>query len=157
MKKHEYHTALKWDGNLGKGTSGYRNYSRDHLLWAAEKETAILASSDPAFLGDAERYNPEELFISSIASCHMLWYLHLCAKENIIVTFYTDRPTGILIENEDGSGQFEEVTLYPAVLVKSADMINKATDLHEKANEMCFIAQSCNCPIQHKPEIRAAD
>jgi len=155
MKTHNYQTALKWDGNLGEGTSGYQNYSRNHLLWGPEKNEAILASSDPNFQGDSDRYNPEELFLSSIATCHMLWYLHLCASENIIVESYTDRPAGIMIENKDGSGQSERVTLYHPVLLKAESMIEKEISLHQKADAMCFISRSCNFAIDHQPEIRA--
>ncbi|RAJ12115.1 OsmC family protein [Olleya aquimaris] len=149
MKTHNYQSTITWTGNLGNGTANYKSYNRNHTITILDKDNPILASSDPAFLGDKTRYNPEELLLSSIASCHMLWFLHLCAVNNIIVTKYTDQAKGIMQENQDGSGQFTSVTLHPKVVVTHASMIQKANQLHHEANKMCFIARSCNFPILH--------
>lgn len=151
MKQHHYKIALEWTGNEGDGTKNYRSYNRNHKVNVAGKQQEILGSSDPSFLGDPSRYNPEELFLSSIASCHMLWYLHLCSAHKITVTEYLDQATGIMEETESGSGRFTSVTLYPQVKIKEVDMIEKANELHEAANQMCFIANSCNFKIQHQP------
>ncbi|QCE41387.1 OsmC family protein [Psychroserpens sp. NJDZ02] len=149
MKTHHYQATIHWTGNLGQGTSHYKNYNRNHSITVKDKTQAILASADPAFLGDHTRYNPEELLLSSIASCHMLWYLHLCATNNVIVLSYTDQPEGTMEENNNGSGQFTSVTLHPKVTVQHTNMIDKANQLHHDANAMCFIARSCNFPILH--------
>ncbi|WP_397363961.1 OsmC family protein [Olleya sp. R77988] len=149
MKSHHYQTTIQWTGNLGKGTSNYKAYNRNHTITANHKIDSILASSDPSFLGDKTRYNPEELLLSSISSCHMLWYLHLCATHNITVLNYTDQAEGTMQENKDGSGQFTSVTLHPKVVIKEASMIAQANTLHHQANKMCFIARSCNFPILH--------
>lgn len=151
MKKHHYKTLLEWTGNEGVGTENYRSYSRNHTIKVEGKHHKILGSSDPSFLGDKSRYNPEELFLSSISNCHMLWYLHLCSVHHIIVTEYLDHATGIMEEDETGSGRFTEVILHPQVKVKDADMEAKANELHEEANKMCFIANSCNFKIGHNP------
>ncbi|SFI55249.1 OsmC family protein [Olleya namhaensis] len=156
MKTHHYQATIQWTGNLGQGTTHYKDYNRNHTITATHKTQPILASSDPAFLGDQIRYNPEELLLSSIASCHMLWYLHLCATNNIIVVNYTDQPEGTMEENANGSGQFANVTLHPKVIVKNADMIQKANQLHHDANSMCFIARSCNFPITHNASAEAS-
>jgi organic hydroperoxide reductase OsmC/OhrA len=150
MKQHHYQTSLKWTGNTGQGTKDYRSYNRNHEVHVDGKEHLILASSDPSFRGDASRYNPEELFLASISNCHMLWYLHLCSVNNIIVTNYTDAARGVMTENANGSGCFTEVTLHPRVTVAEPIMIDKANALHEEANKMCFIANSCNFRITHK-------
>ncbi len=150
MKTHQYKTNLTWTGNLGTGTSAYRDYSRNHEINAGNK-SLIPASSDPAFRGDATRYNPEELLVMSISSCHMLWYLHLCSEAGIVVVDYTDAATGTMTETANGSGRFTEVTLHPLVIVSDAAMVDKANELHHKANELCFIANSCNFPILHQP------
>jgi len=110
----------------------------------------MLLSSDPAFRGDATKYNPEELLLASVSSCHMLWYLHLCTTEGISVLAYEDSPVGIMIENEDGSGHFTEITLHPSITLSDDKMKSRADELHEKANKHCFIANSCNFPIHHK-------
>lgn len=149
MKSHHYHTKIEWTGNLGSGTSDYKAYNRNHKITAPYKTDAILASSDSSFLGDKTRYNPEELLVSSIASCHMLWYLHLCATHDIVVINYSDQAEGVMEENKDGSGQFKNVTLNPKVIVKTQNMLEKANQLHHQANKMCFIARSCNFPICH--------
>ena len=73
----------------------------------------------------------------------------LAAK--IIVTKYIDNATGIMKETENGSGKFTEVTLNPKVIITDGNMIDKANELHKKANELCFIANSCNFKIRHKP------
>lgn len=149
MKKHHYKTFLEWTGNEGSGTQSYHSYNRNHVVGVAGKHHGILGSSDPYFLGDKARYNPEELFLSSLSSCHMLWYLHICSVHQVIVTDYVDNATGIMEEDETGSGRFIEVTLNPFVKVLDVAMIDKANQLHEEANKMCFIANSCNFNINH--------
>ena len=81
----------------------------------------------------------------------MLWYLHLCADASVIVTSYTDQPTGILVQKEDGGGSFSEVTLHPTVTVQNVNMIEKANALHAKANQKCFISNSVNFEVKHMP------
>jgi len=153
MKKHHYKTMLKWTGNTGVGTKDYKAYERDHEISVTGKQQAILGSSDPSFMGDAARYNPEELFLSSLAACHMLWYLHLCSVHQITVVEYLDNATGIMEEDKNGSGCFTAVTLHPQVIIKEPDMVQKANALHKEANTMCFIANSCNFNIGHQPII----
>ena len=151
MKNHHYHLELNWTGNLGQGTKTYRSYERSYSI-SINGKPILHGSSDPAFRGDASKYNPEELFLMSVSSCHMLWYLHLCAEAGIVVISYADRATGKMEENQDGSGKFTEVVLHPKVKITNSVMQEKANELHKKANEMCFIANSCNFPITHKPE-----
>ncbi len=152
MKLHHYKIKMEWTGNLGSGTSNYRTYSRNHTIQGDHKQL-IQGSSDPSFLGDNTRYNPEELFVSALSSCHMLWYLHLCSVNKIVVTSYVDRATGIMEELENGSGKFNEVTLNPAVIVADEAMVNKAIALHEEAHTYCFIANSINFPVTHNPNV----
>lgn len=155
MKKLNYQVELNWTGNTGEGTSGYQSYLRDFALNGNEKMLSIPGSSDPDFLGDATRYNPEEMLLSSLSSCHMLWYLHLCAVNHVIVTAYSDQPEGTMMMDNTGSGRFEQVILKPSVTVKDKRMKEKALALHEDANKMCFIANSCNFPIHHQAAIEA--
>ncbi|SDL17717.1 Organic hydroperoxide reductase OsmC/OhrA [Catalinimonas alkaloidigena] len=150
MKKHEYRIATRWTGNPGTGTSDYRTYRRDHTV-SVEAKPDLLLSSDPAFRGDPTRHNPEELLVASLSSCHMLWFLHLCAVAGVVVVDYTDEATGSLREEKDGSGRFEEVILRPRVVVTHPDMVKRAQTTHAKAHKMCFIANSCNFPIYHDP------
>lgn len=151
-KEHHYALSIEWKGNLGTGTSGYRDYTRDHLV-SAENKPKILASSDPHFRGDKTRYNPEEMLVAALSSCHMLSYLHLCAVNGVIVLEYKDKATGTMKENPDGSGQLTETTLNPVVKVKDSSMNAKALELHDPAEKLCFIARSVNFPVHHKPVI----
>ncbi|TLP81330.1 OsmC family protein [Maribacter sp. ACAM166] len=152
MKNHTYKINVEWTGNEGNGTRDYKSYNRNHKIIANGKYDAIHGSSDPNFLGDKTRYNPEDLFLSSISSCHMLWYLHLCSVHKIIVTDYIDTATGIMEETDNGSGRFTQVTLNPKIKITDISMIAKANELHEEANNMCFIANSCNFKIEHNPD-----
>lgn len=154
-KQHHYNLSIKWTGNTGSGTSAYTAYKRDHDILVADKPV-IAASSDPAFKGDKTKHNPEELLLASISSCHMLWYLHLCATAGVIVTAYVDNATGIMEETADGGGKFTGVTLYPVVTITEAAMIKKATELHKKANELCFISNSLNFAVYHEPVCHVA-
>lgn len=148
-KEHHYQLSVQWTGNTGQGTSRYRSYERSHTISAKGKPT-IAASSDPAFLGDASRYNPEELLLASLSGCHMLWFLHLCSDRGIVVIDYTDEPAGTMMETESG-GRFSEVTLKPQVTITDAALVDKANELHAEANRLCFIANSVNFPVRHEP------
>src|SRR5690554_5918855 len=108
MKAHNYEIKVEWTGNDGNGTINYKSYNRNHEISSEGKYDKINGSSDPSFLGDKTKYNPEDLFISSISACHMLWYLHLCSVNEIVVAEYIDNATGIMIELENGSGKFTE-------------------------------------------------
>jgi len=152
MKEHHYTSQITWTGNEGTGTNHYKTYERSHTISIANKPI-LEGSSDPAFRGDASKHNPEDFFISALSSCHMLWYLHFCAVNQIIVEAYTDTVEGTMIEEEDGKGRFTEVILSPIVTVKSQNMVEKALELHQKASEYCFIANSVNFPVKHQPQI----
>ncbi len=149
---HRYEVDVVWTGNTGNGTSGYKSYERAHEVVAEGKET-ILGSSDPSFLGDRGRYNPEELLVASLSQCHMLWYLHLASVNGVVVTGYRDHATGTMAVHPDGSGRVTEVTLNPVVTVADPETGVTAQALHEKAHSMCFIAASVNFPVRHEPEV----
>lgn len=152
-KQHHYKATIQWTGNKGTGTDHYRNYARSHNI-RVENKLDILGSSDPAFRGDKTKHNPEDLFISSISACHMLWFLHLCAEAGVIVVDYVDNATGIMEEDAGGAGRFTEVTLTPMVTVTESAMLDPVNELHEKANRLCFIANSLNFKVKHNPTAR---
>jgi organic hydroperoxide reductase OsmC/OhrA len=149
-KQHNYKLTVKWTGNNGTGTSNYKEFERSHSI-LVDNKVEIPGSSDPAFRGDKTKHSPEDLFVASVSSCHMLWYLHLCAVAGIIVTEYIDHATGIMIETANGGGKFTEVTLNPTVTITDLSMTEKANEIHKKANELCFVANSVNFPVHHKP------
>jgi organic hydroperoxide reductase OsmC/OhrA len=151
--QHNYATLVRWTGNKGEGTSDYKNYERSHII-SADGKPDIEGSSDPAFRGDKSKYNPEDMIVAALSSCHMLWYLHLCTEAGVIVTDYVDNATGIMIETSNGGGRFTEVTLNPTITVSEASMMEKAKLLHKKANELCFIANSVNFLVKHNPTVK---
>jgi organic hydroperoxide reductase OsmC/OhrA len=151
-REHRYEIAVAWTGDRGDGTTDYRAYSRDNEV-TAEGRPAIAGSSDPAFRGDAKRWNPEQLLVVALSQCHLLWYLHLCAVSEVVVVGYEDRASGVMEETEDGGGRFTEVTLRPLVTVADESMANKALELHARAHELCFVANSVNFSVRHEPRV----
>ncbi len=154
--QHDYKLTVQWTGNTGTGTSGYKEFERSHAI-LVDNKVEIAGSSDPAFRGDKTKHNPEELLLASVSSCHMLWYLHLCAVAGVIVTAYVDHATAIMLETTNGGGRFTEITLSPIVTIADISMTEKANELHRKANELCFVANSLNFPVYHKPTCKVKD
>ena len=148
-KVHAYTVTTTWTGNLGRGTADYGAYERDNRIEAAGK-AAIDGSSDPAFRGDPTRWNPEELFLASLSTCHMLWYLHLCARARITVQSYEDDAEGQMAEDADGGGRFLRVILHPRVALSAGNQ-ERALELHEEAHRKCFIANSVACRVEVRP------
>lgn len=152
MNRHHYSTRLNWTGNTGTGTAAYRSYERSYTVSVPGKPE-LYGSSDPSFKGDEKKHNPEEMFVAALSACHMLWYLHLCAEAGIIVQDYKDEAEGIMQEDADRGGFFTEVILRPEVVIADESKREQAMALHERANKMCFIANSCNFPVRHEPEV----
>jgi organic hydroperoxide reductase OsmC/OhrA len=151
-RTHRYQVAVEWTGNRGQGTADYRAYARDNEV-RADGRPAIAGSSDPAFRGDAGRWNPEQLLVAALSQCHLLWYLHLCAVSDVVVIAYEDHADGVMEETEGGGGRFAEATLRPAVTVADESMAERAAELHSRAHELCFVASSVNFPVRHEPRI----
>ncbi len=145
-RTHTYDITTTWTGNRGAGTSDYRAYGRDHDLDAHGRPT-LAASSDPAFRGEADRWNPELLLVAALSDCHLLAYLHLCAVNGVVVTGYRDEAIGTMEQVGDG-GRFTEVVLRPIVRVADESMIERANALHHDAHASCFIASSVNFPVR---------
>src|ERR1022692_2934541 len=135
-REHQYRVTTTWTGNLGTGTSDYRAYSRNHEIKILGKRAPIPGSSDQAFRGDPARYTPEELLVASLSTCHMLWFLHLCADAGITVIEYEDAATGTMAEQPDGSGEFTSVVLRPRAVITDPASIAAATALHHRAHDL---------------------
>ena len=151
-RTHEYAARLTWNGNLGAGTSTYAGYGRDYTV-AIEGKQEMRGSADPMFRGSPELHNPEDLFVASIAACHMLTYLALCARKGISVASYCDDARGTVEFTSDGGGKFQDVTLNPLVTISSGDE-SVAMGLHDEAHRLCYIAQSCSSPIRHNAVVK---
>ena len=150
-RKHKYETRTTWTGDRGQGTVDYRSYERT-LETTSPGRPAIACSSDPAFRGKDDRWNPELLLVAALSQCHMLSYLHRCAVGGVVVTGYVDAAEGVMVETEDGGGRFEDVVLRPLVTVAEAGMVERPQALHEDASALCFIAASVNFPVRHEPQ-----
>ncbi|CAM3541099.1 OsmC family protein [Isoptericola cucumis] len=154
---HNYSVTVSWPDpatvyDAPVGTTSYTAYPREHQVVLPGK-LPLPGSADPAFRGDPARYSPEELFVASLAQCHMLWFLHLAAERGLVVREYTDDTTGTMRVETRGEGQFTDVTLRPRV---TADPGAAATDesldeLHRRAHALCFIARSVNFPVIVEP------
>lgn len=149
---HRYEIELDWLGDLGEGTVGYRAYARDFECRAGAKP-ALPGSADPHFRGDPARWSPEDLLVASLAACHQLWYLHLCADAGVVVRAYRDRAEGTMVETADGAGEFTSVTLRPRVELAPGSDPDRARALHAEAAGKCFIARSVAFPVHHEPEV----
>ena len=154
-KEHHYAVTVEWTGNTGRGTASYRGYERAHTI-ACPGKPDIPGSSDQNFRGDPSRWNPEELMVASLSTCHQLWYLHLCAVAGVVVTAYRDLAEGVMIEESDGGGRFIRVVLRPEVTIARSSDADKALALHHEAHAKCFIANSVNFPVEIASVVRLA-
>ncbi|WP_277210470.1 OsmC family protein [Isoptericola croceus] len=155
---HEYSVAVSWPasdiepGGADTVTSSYIAYTRDHDV-ALPGRPVLPGSADPTFRGDPRRFSPEDLFVASLAQCHMLWFLHLAAESGLAVREYVDDASGTMRVEARGEGQFTDVTLRPRVVAEPGD---QATDehvraLHHRAHALCFLARSVNFSVIVEP------
>jgi organic hydroperoxide reductase OsmC/OhrA len=146
--KHLFKAKLNWTSIPEEVISTSKRYSRTHQITIEGKEILNISAAK-AFKGDPNLYNPEDLLLSSLVSCHMMSYLYVCSQNGIDVVSYQDNAEATLEVSENGSGRFIEVRLYPKVVIQQKEKITEALSLHAKANELCFIANSCNFKIIH--------
>jgi len=126
---------------------GYESYNRSHD-WHFENGLKVEASSAPAFFGTADRVDPEEAFVASLSSCHMLTFLAICARKRLTVDSYIDKATGYLAKNEAGKLAMTKVVLSPKIIF-SGDPPSEETleKIHERSHHECFIANSVKTEI----------
>lgn len=152
VKRHIYTSTIVWTGNKGTGTSAYKAYDR---IWdmAAIGKPVVHCSNDPLLGGDSAKYNPEDLLLSALSSCHMLWYLHLCSVAGVTVLSYEDTPEAVGEVEASGKGRFLSVILKPKITITDDSDRQKAIDIHDQIHEYCFIARSVNFPVTYELEI----
>jgi organic hydroperoxide reductase OsmC/OhrA len=107
----------------------------------------IHCSNDPLLGGDPSLANPEDLLLSSLGACHMLWYLHLASDAGIVVMDYTDTPVGIGELDAGGAGRFVEARLQPRITLAKGSDHALADAIHSRIHDVCFIARSVNFPV----------
>lgn len=152
-KQHAYTTQIEWTGNTGDGTRTYKGYERTWNISVPGKPV-IACSNDPLLGGDPSMMNPEDLLLSALSACHMLWYLHLASTAGISVLTYEDAPIGTGSVSPNGAGQFLAATLKPVINVAEGCDLAEAHRLHNDVHQYCFIARSVNFPVTYEPTIR---
>ena len=148
-REHHYAAHVVWAG----GSTAEAGYDRTFRV-EIEGKPVFEGSADPNFRGDPGKHNPEDLLLASLAACHLLSYLALCQRAGIEVVRYEDQASG-LMAIKDGKMRFTEVTLAPRVTIATGD-VDKATELHEAAHDLCFIANSVNFPVLTMPTVTRA-
>ncbi len=153
MKQFEYVVGVEWTGNDGAGTSTPK-YGRDAEVSTANKPT-ILGSAPPEFGGDGLNWAPEDFFVAAVSQCHMLTYLFLCSRANIVVESYVDRAVGTLEVQGAAGGKFALIELHPEVSISSGDPA-VAEELHAAASSACYVGTSINCPVRVLGAVKTA-
>jgi len=151
MTQHDYTTRVIWTGNTGQGTASYSGYARTWDV-AVPGKPVIPCSNDPLLGGDPTRMNPEDLLLSALSACHMLWYLHYAAEAGLVVTGYEDSPLGRGEVGRGGAGRFVEATLRPTIRVAAGTDLLRAAAIHSRIHAVCFVARSVNFPVHCVPE-----
>ena len=151
-KMHDFTSTVVWTGDRGQGASDYKAYDRTWQI-ATGGKAVIECSNDPMLGGDPSKPNPEDLLLSSLSACHMLWYLHLASAAGIVVQSYQDTPIGVAESSPDGAGRFVRATLKPHIVVERGADRARADAIHHEIHKMCFIARSVNFPVHHEPTV----
>lgn len=152
----EHGAELLWE----RGEQNFldRKYSRRHT-WTFDGGLVVPGSSAPTSvpvpLSDPSCVDPEEAFVAALASCHMLWFLGLAAKEGYRIDRYSDRPVGLMAKNAAGKVAITTVTLRPTVHTSGPKTLDAAAfaRLHHEAHEACFIAASIHSHVLLEPEL----
>jgi organic hydroperoxide reductase OsmC/OhrA len=146
MAVHDYSSRIVWTGNTGEGTRSYRGYARTWDIAVAGKPV-VSCSNDPLLGGDNAKMNPEDLLLSALSACHMLWYLHYASELGVVVTGYEDMPIGQGEVGPGGAGRFVAVQLRPQITVLPGADLAAAEAIHHRIHKVCFIARSVNFPV----------
>ncbi len=141
----EHHATVHWNRDGRSFTQ--KEYSRDHV-WKFVGGSEVRASAAPQYLGDAALVDPEEAFVASISSCHMLTFLALAARDGFVIDDYRDDAVGELARNEQKRMAITRVTLNPTITWGSEPPnAEQLATLHENAHKHCFIANSVSTEI----------
>lgn len=148
-----YSATIYWSRN-GQVFSDNR-YSRGHS-WSFDGGITVKASSSPQVVprfSDPEAIDPEEAFVASLSSCHMLTFLWLAAQKKYVVDSYLDEATGTLAKNAEGKLAMVEVVLRPKVAFSGAHVpsADDLRELHHRAHDECFISNSVKTDVRCEP------
>ncbi|HEV8517953.1 MAG TPA: OsmC family protein [Burkholderiales bacterium] len=146
----EHKANIKW--TRGSVDFAYKTYSRDHT-WRFDNGIEVPASAAPAYLGNAQRVDPEAAFVAALSSCHMLTFLALASNKGFVVDSYEDSAIGHLEKNAGGKLAITRVELHPKIIYGGAKQPTPADLewLHDKAHRECFIANSVTTEVRVAP------
>jgi organic hydroperoxide reductase OsmC/OhrA len=146
----QHHATVEWQRHRAKFVDN--QYSREHL-WKFDGGAEIAASSSPQVVpvpySNAEYVDPEEAFVASLSSCHMLWFLSIAAKQNFLVERYTDCAVGVMSKDEEGKLAITSIHLYPQVSFGDdrQPTQEQIEAMHEEAHRSCFLASSVKAAV----------
>jgi organic hydroperoxide reductase OsmC/OhrA len=155
----EYKAVISWRRDDAIFTDN--RYRRAHV-WSFDGGVDVPASSSPESvpvpLSEAAAVDPEEAFVASLSSCHMLWFLSIAAKRGFTVDEYRDDASGTLARNIGGKVVMTLVTLRPAVVFsgKTLPSEEELVELHHTAHEECYIANSVKTEVRCEPVMQSA-
>ncbi|MHA4837570.1 OsmC family protein [Sphingopyxis sp. MSC1_008] len=156
VKQHDFISRIEWTGNRGDGTRSYRGYDRTWSVTTPGKPV-VHCSNDPLLGGNPALPNPEDMLLSALAACHMLWYLHLASEAGIVVQSYEDKPIGVGESTPDGAGRFVRAILRPEIVVQHGADLERADAIHHEIHRVCFIARSVNFPVLYEATYAIAE
>lgn len=149
-----YNATIRWFASAGEDFARGQ-YSRAHS-WSFDGGAVVKASASPHVVpapwSDAAGVDPEEAFIASLSSCHMLFFLDFARRAGVLVTSYEDEANGEMAKGEDGRTRITKATLRPRVMFSGDAPVQATVDaLHHKAHEACFIANSVTAEVVVEP------
>jgi organic hydroperoxide reductase OsmC/OhrA len=150
----EYFATIRWARNDALFTDN--RYSRVHTL-EFDGGAVVKASASPHNVrvpfSDPAGVDPEEAFVASLSSCHMLWFLNLAAKRGFTIDSYLDQALGVMEKNAAGKMAITKVTLRPQVAYGGEKLPtpSESSALHHEAHENCFIANSVKTDVLVEP------
>ena len=147
-----HHASIVWKRTSADFT--YDSYNRAHEVRFKDGAIVLPSSSAPAFKGDADRVDPEEAFVASLSSCHMLTFLAICAKKRLVLDSYEDDASGTLEKGESGKLWMARVTLRPRVHFAPEMNVDRDTldRIHHQSHQDCFIANSVKTSVSVEPQ-----
>lgn len=150
---HRYWARCHWEGSTG---AGYDSYDRAHRGVVVPAPNPIPLSADPAFHGDPQRCNPEQLLVLAASSCQLLSFLAVAARARIDVRGYDDEAEGVMPE-DDKPVRLTEIRLRPTITVGSGPSPERLAHLVEVAHRQCYIANSLTCEVTVEPTFQMLD
>ena len=148
------HTAtVRWSASPGEDYAKGQ-YSRAHS-WSFDGGAVVAASASPHIVpapwSDAAAVDPEEAFVASLSSCHMLFFLDFARRAGVVVTAYEDEAEATMEKGSDGRVRISKVTLRPRIAFAEMPDSTTLDELHHKAHEACFIANSVTSEVVVEP------